>query len=145
MKLEKEKTVVFLILRVIISLLFIYAGVEKINDPSTFATAIENYRLFPFPLINLLAVFFPWLEMFAGILLLFNTLPKENLALIFSLTLIFTFAVSIALIRGINIDCGCYGVLGAQKVGIQKIIENTLILIICAVLFFNSGKEEPVQ
>jgi uncharacterized membrane protein YphA (DoxX/SURF4 family) len=36
-----------LILRIILGLIFIFSGVEKISNPVEFAQSIENYRLLP--------------------------------------------------------------------------------------------------
>jgi hypothetical protein len=36
----------------------------------------------------------------------------------------FTAAVGIAWARGLNIECGCFGTLGASQVGARKFAEN---------------------
>lgn len=145
MNFEREKVLAFFLVRIFISLLFIYSGLEKIKDISTFAVAIENYHIMPFAVINLTAVWLPWIEVFTGVLLFFNFYPKENLAIIFLLISIFTIAVASAIIRGINIDCGCFGAIGTQKTGIQKIVENILLLIAIAVLFLGYRKKNLMQ
>lgn len=118
--------------RVTLALVFIYAGIEKISDPKNFSQAIYNYRLFPIEVINLFAITLPWIELISGILLLFGISVKENSAILSVLLSVFTIAVLISIIRGLNIDCGCFG--KGTQVGWKKIGENLLLLILSLAL-----------
>lgn len=127
------------IARMVIALVFIYAGAEKISDPKSFSQAIYNYRLFPSEIINLFAIIIPWLELFSGILLLFGICVKENSAIIGTLLFIFIVLILISMIRGLDINCGCFG--KGSPVGWKKIGENLLMLILCLTLSaFGSNK-----
>ena len=128
-----------LLCRIIIGFIFIYAGMEKISNPAEFAIAINNYKLFPFSLINIAALILPWIEVTAGILLIFGIKVKENAFIISSLLGIFTIAIIISLFRGLNIDCGCFGTLSGTKIGIQKLIENILMLLAGILLIYFGG------
>jgi len=110
--------------RLYIALVFILSGLDKINDLSSFAQSIENYRILSISLINILAIIIPWLEVIAGALLLLGIFIKENSLIIFTLLIIFTVAIFTAVLRNLDIDCGCQGTFDGQKVGILKIIEN---------------------
>ena len=116
-----------LIVRIIIAFIFIYAGAQKITDPEAFAISISNYRLFPISLVNFIAITLPWIEIIAGILLLFGIAVKENSTIIFLMSLIFTIAITISLFRGLNIECGCFG--NGTQIGLFKLGENLLIII----------------
>jgi uncharacterized membrane protein YphA (DoxX/SURF4 family) len=125
--------------RILVALVFIYAGAEKISDPKIFSQAIYNYRLLPIESVNIVAITLPWLELISGILLLFGVSVKENSAIIGTLLVIFIIAIFISMIRGLNIDCGCFG--KSNPVGWKKIGENILLFIICiALLAFDSKK-----
>lgn len=115
------------IIRIVLGFIFIYAGVEKISDPDAFAISISNYRLFPIGSLNFFAITLPWIELVAGILILFGIAVKENSSIICSMLLVFTIAIVISLFRGLSIDCGCFGK-GAQ-IGLLKLGENTLMII----------------
>jgi len=121
-------------LRILLGFIFIYAGVEKISDPETFALSISHYRLLPIVTINIFAISLPWIELVAGILLLFGIAVKENSAIIFSLLTIFTIAIVISLFRGLGIDCGCFG--KSSQIGLFKLGENTLMIIGSFLLMF---------
>jgi len=123
-----------LIIRIFFGFIFIFAAITKITDPEGFALAIYNYKLMPDVLINFLAIAFPWIELVAGILLIFGISVKENSAILSGLLLIFIMAIAISLARGLNIDCGCFGTVDGSKVGIQKIFENIGLLVLGVIL-----------
>lgn len=124
-----------LLARLILGFVFIYAGTQKISNPESFVLAITNYKLLPNWIVNFLAITLPWLELVIGILILFGYSIKENAAIIFSLLMIFNMAILISLVRGLNIDCGCFG--NGTQIGILKLSENfvMVLLSICLILF----------
>ena len=121
-------------IRIFLALVFIFAAVTKVTEAETFARAIANYKLLPNFLINFLAIILPWIELCAGVLLLFGISVKENSTILSGLLFIFIIAILISLLRGLNIDCGCFGTVGGTKVGIQKILENIGLLILGLIL-----------
>lgn len=128
-----------LLYRVVISIVFIFAGIEKIVNPELFADSIANYRLFPKFTINFLAITVPWIEIVVGVLLLFGIAIKDNLKIINSMMIFFIFIILIAVLRGLDIDCGCYGS-NSQKVGMYKIFENVILLLL-GVFIYKCKKE----
>ena len=136
---EKMKTILsnkyfLLTLRILLGVVFIYAAISKASDPEGFARAIANYKLLPIFLINILALILPWIELCAGVLLVFGFLVKENSMILGGLLAVFVIAILISLARGLNIDCGCFGTVGGTKVGIQKILENIGLLLSAIIL-----------
>lgn len=128
MKLLLTNKYYLLISRYILGIVFIYAGAEKISNPDAFAQAIINYKLFPIWIINITAITLPWIELVTGILLIFRVYIKINSGIILSLLLVFEIIIIISLLRGLNIDCGCFG--GGTKIGITKLLENFLLILI---------------
>jgi uncharacterized membrane protein YphA (DoxX/SURF4 family) len=128
--------------RLLLGFIFVYAGVEKIADPDGFAVSITNYRILPVEIVNIFAVGLPWLELFTGILLIFGVAVKENSFIIGCLMVIFTAMVFIAVLRGLDIDCGCFGTGDAQRVGIRKLIENLILIMLSYNIFRTSNKSE---
>jgi putative oxidoreductase len=117
------------IFRIILSVVFIFAGIEKIIDPEGFSTSIANYKLLPLSLVNIAAITLPWIEVAAGLFLLFGVATKENTFLINSMLLIFIIAIGISVARGLNIDCGCFGTSSVKQVGFAKIAENSILFL----------------
>lgn len=118
------------ITRIYLALVFILSGLDKIGNLSAFATSIENYDLFPIQIINLIAIVIPWIEVITGGLLLLGFYIKENSIIIGTLLTVFTLAVLSAVMRNLDIDCGCQGTFDGQKVGLLKIIENVSLIIV---------------
>lgn len=116
--------------RIYLALVFILSGLDKINDLTTFAQSIENYRILPIGIVNIIAIIIPWLELVAGGLLLLGFYIKENSTIILSLLIVFTISVISAVLRNLDIDCGCQGTSDGQKVGMLKIIENVSLMIV---------------
>ena len=128
---ESKKQYTFLAFRFLIGGTFLYAGVEKILSPFDFSVAIYNYRLFPEPLIGIAAAILPWVEALAGLCLLtgFNTKGAASITSLLLLT--FVGLIIISAVRGLDIDCGCFGGV-ERKVGLQAILEDTALFIISA-------------
>ncbi len=85
------------------------AGATKAYDLAGFADQINHFHLLPWPLVAGLAVFLPWLEMISGILLIVRKLELGALLIITGLLVVFTFALTSAWLRHLDIDCGCFG------------------------------------
>ena len=134
-----ENEYLTLILRLIVGFVFLSFGLEKIVDPTKFAKEMLNYQILPYFSANIFALILPWIEVISGLLLILGIKIKANSTIISGLLLIFIFAVSLALIRGLDINCGCSSS-HPQKVGLPKILENTSMLLMCAVLYFFPSK-----
>jgi uncharacterized membrane protein YphA (DoxX/SURF4 family) len=89
---------------------FVYASWDKLFHPAAFADIVSGFRILPPVLVNLLAVVLPWVELIAGGLLVVGLLTESSAFLLGFLALVFTGAVSAALLRGLDITCGCFTV-----------------------------------
>jgi uncharacterized membrane protein YphA (DoxX/SURF4 family) len=91
-----------------LGLLFIAASYYKLASPGAFAHEIYNYKILPFALINPLAIVLPWLQLFCGVALITNRGAQGASLLLVLMMLTFQVALASALIRGLNISCGCF-------------------------------------
>ena len=96
------------VFRLVIGIIFLYAGIMKIADPSGFSQALYNYRLLPGWAINPLAITLPWVECVAGASLLFGIWTLGGGLVASVLFAVFAAALGINLIRGLDISCGCF-------------------------------------
>ncbi|MBU0509039.1 hypothetical protein KKG82_06290 [Patescibacteria group bacterium] len=134
--------------RIALAAVFLMAAVPKLLDPATFAKDIVNYRV-TLPLIGqgyvfLAAMFMPAFELVGALALLAPRWKRAGSMIIGGLLIVFTILIAQAVIRGLNIDCGCFGRVGvslalAQKVGLFKIIENIGWIAMAAFVFFRSA------
>jgi putative oxidoreductase len=98
------------LLRWLVGGAFLYAGALKAWETQDFATDIRHYAIIPWSdLILLLAVYLPWVEIFAGLAVVSRRLYLGGLIAITGLMLIFTGALTSAWARGLDISCGCFG------------------------------------
>lgn len=126
-----------LILRIGAGLFLIYAAQSKIFNMAQFAQAIRAYEIIPDSLSTIPAIIIPWIELYCGLLLIAGFYTRSSAAISASLMLIFTINVLIALLRGLDIDCGCGASLsGVERVSWTKIIEN--IAVIAILIFINT-------
>lgn len=98
----------FLVLRMILGAVFVYASVDKILHPAAFAEIVYNYQILPHPLINLTAVLLPWLELFIGLFLILGLWLPGALLLGNLLLATFLGALAFNMARGLDIHCGCF-------------------------------------
>ncbi len=97
-----------LIFRVVVGAIFIYASYYKIIEPAVFAKGIWFYHMVPGNLINLLAVFLPWIELVCGVALIIGWQYRGTVILVNLMMIMFMIALGSAVYRGISIDCGCF-------------------------------------
>lgn len=88
--------------------IFVVAALPKLLDPPGFAKAIHAYKLFPAWGIHPVALFLPWLELIAGVLLLLGLWVRTATIWITALLVAFIVALSINLARHQPVDCGCF-------------------------------------
>lgn len=94
--------------RLLLGAVFAYAGVVKIADVVGFAGEIGHYQLLPYAWNFLVAATLPYVELLCGLLLVLNRRIQPALLILFALNLVFIAALSSALIRGLDIGCGCF-------------------------------------
>jgi uncharacterized membrane protein YphA (DoxX/SURF4 family) len=95
------------VLRALYAILFLYAGVNKLFDPGSFAIVIDAFGLVPDILIMPIAVALPLLEILAAIGLIVDV--RSSLAVVGGLLLFFLAVVGYGIWIGLDIDCGCFG------------------------------------
>lgn len=95
-------------LRIGLGVLFIVASYYKILSPGAFAHQIYNYKIVPPWAINPVAITLPWLQMFCGLALVFRRFDRGAAWIVVLMLVVFQIAVASALIRGLNISCGCF-------------------------------------
>jgi uncharacterized membrane protein YphA (DoxX/SURF4 family) len=116
------------ICQVVTGVLFAWAGLAKIGDLRGFAEQIHNFRMIPIPLENLVAISLPWIELVAAMALVFGVRARAGAGLATGMLAVFTVAVLVALARGLDIECGCFGTHDATRVGWVKVGQNLLML-----------------
>ena len=98
-------------LRILIGLIFVYAGFGKASAPAEeFAAVIEAYYLLPPDWTLPFAQVLPWLELIFGVYLIAGYWTRLSAAAVAAMLAMFVIALGSALFRHIPLEnCGCFG------------------------------------
>ena len=124
-----------LVFRLVLGGLFVATGISKAMEPILFLEAIRNYRILGDPWAAWTALCLPWLEIFAGIALIFRILYSGALLIIIGSLFVFMGAVLSLIVRGIDASCGCYGKLAEASHTSTIILQVSLLMIALALAF----------
>lgn len=116
--------------------IFIYAGVMKAWRPLVFLDDVRSFALLPDPYAAMLAMFLPWLEIFAGVAVITGCLRKGGLLLLTGSLLVFLIAIGIAWARGTDIRCGCFGGNVESSSYLTLIVRDLLLLGLALICHF---------
>ena len=99
-----------LVSRLVLGCVFLVAGATKIPDPGGLAASIRSYEL-PLPewFVSLSAHALPYLEVMLGLYVLIGLFTGASAWATNALTLLFLLALAQGALRGLEIDCGCFG------------------------------------
>lgn len=112
--------------RVGLAAVFLISGYIKASDLDQTYVAVNAYQVLPKPAVEVVAVVLPWFELALGVLLLVGV-GTRIIAVISALMLLtFMAGVSQAWVRGLSIDCGCFG--GGGDVAADKTSYGTELL-----------------
>ena len=102
------------VLRLALGTIFFIAGGMKLLHPALFFSDLLSYGV-PFPEIFLrwVAAGLPWLEVFIGLGLIVDFWPETIRPAACVLWLVFVVMLGQALVRGLDLNCGCFGTAGA--------------------------------
>ena len=92
-----------------IAAVFIYAGIDKVRDPLQFADNINAFAILPAVFINLMALGLPPFEIGCGLLLLGPDQARRSARGRRHHPDV-SHALASALLRGLTLDCGCFGI-----------------------------------
>ncbi len=133
-----------IILRLIIGGIFVYASYDKLLNQEEFSKAIYNYKFLPEVFINIFAIVIPYIELIAGLLLIFGIFKQGSSFIIIMLLVMFIIALTQAYARGLDINCACFELNNKLENVEQKsdillrIIEDILLLSASIIIFINS-------
>ena len=105
---SRTKRYLYHLSRLALGSIFLYAGGIKSLHVLDFARDVANYQLLPYAWNYLAAATLPYVEMIAGLLLIFNRKVQPAALLLAILMLVFIAALASVVARGMDIDCGCF-------------------------------------
>lgn len=126
-----------LLLRLLLTGVFVLAALPKIKDPVAFAESVSAFQVVGPGVSSWIALTLPWLELIIGIGLLIPQIRTAGSLLIAALLVIFITLHASAWIRGLEISCGCFGTQSALEEStnyLWLIVRNTMLLVACIIV-----------
>ena len=135
-----------LLSRIFIGLLFIVSSLDKIVDPAAFARSVSNYGLLSSWMPMVIATTLPWVELLCGFAMLFGIFLRGSSLLLSTMLVVFTLAVITALLRGLDISCGCFTQdPTAERIGWMKVVQNSSLIVLTLFLYYSESTKFTLQ
>ncbi|MCP4217167.1 MAG: DoxX family membrane protein [bacterium] len=126
-----------LIARLFLGGIFVYAGVYKVVHPDAFEKAVAGYKLLPSGWVHFVSTALPWMEFFAGALLISGLLIRTTTIFLSGLLVLFIAAVGITVFRGNFTGCGCFsksGGVASTWDGLLVILRDLVFLVPASII-----------
>ncbi len=134
------KTTLLMTCRLVGGGAFIVAAAMKLRDVPALMLSIESFELLPAALIPFVAYTVPWVEIASGLALIYGFWSRSAAALAGVTYLVFTGALASVLLRGMEVDCGCFGALtGGGPVTWLSVVRNLVFFAACAAVMACGG------
>ena len=114
-----------------VAITFVVAAVPKVIELEAFALDIRNYQVFPEWSLYLLAAIVPMFELVgaAAIVSGRERWVRSGALVLGSLTAAFVALVASVIVRGIDLQCGCFGQdAAASSVGVPTLVRDVVLL-----------------
>ena len=129
----------------ILAAVFAAAAITKLVNFSDFLRVVRGYEVFPAEPVPLLAALLISLELTIAVTLVVPGLRRIG-AFSSALTLIFFLGfVSLALSRGLEVDCGCFVFLQSRSLGIGLLVQDLLLLALALLLIYRTGRAKGLR
>ena len=131
--------------RILLGLIFLYAGAQKAQSPVAFREVVYNYRILPDLLVNLTAVILPWIEIILGILLILGVWLLGAFFLSNVVLLVFLGVTVFNWARGLDIHCGCFSTAEFATSGapmLWYVVRDGALFLLSLFLFFRTWWQE---
>ena len=100
--------------RIALGTVMVVAGALKLPDPAESVRAVRAFDLLPEAIVPAVGYGLPVVEVALGLLLITGLFTRTAAALIGTLQVAFIIGIAAAWVRGLEIDCGCFGGGGEQ-------------------------------
>lgn len=128
-----------------VGFVLLVAGAGKVRAVEEFGEAVRGYRLLPESAVALFARALPFVEMLVGLALVFGVVLRLAGAVAAALLAAFSAAVSVNLLRGREIDCGCFNLLGKNTISWWIPARNAVVLLGALYLSVYPGRALSVR
>lgn len=132
-----------IIIRLLFAVLFTLSAYTKFSDIQTFAQSMNSYQILPEDLVKVFALYVPFMEAGLVVGFLWPSFGEITAVLTTVVLVVFQIALASLIVRGIAIDCGCFGKFATTPK--TALIRNFALLIFCGLLLFSFAKSKKLQ
>ena len=100
---------VLLFMRMILGGVFSFSALSKIMAPQALADAIVAFEIIPEGIALEAAIMLIWLELICGIFMLLGIWARATVIVITGMLTLFEIGLISVVVRGIEVNCGCFG------------------------------------
>lgn len=123
----KRELAAFL-LRILLGAFFAGTGFSKAASLDAFILSIKAYNIIPVSFALAFAIVIVSMEISFGLSLIFGFFTRLSAAVLSILSLVFLTAMAIEIVRGSNAECGCFGVMVHEKIGVASALRDSVLL-----------------
>lgn len=132
---------VVMLTRLLLGIVFVWAALSKIPRPWEFAEEIVSFGLVPAFFAPAFAILLILVELTAGLLLILGLRVRLAARVVVSLLAVFIVALSQALLRHLDLTCGCFG--GDEPASWGTVARDVGLLLGGIVLLRSLGPSAP--
>ncbi len=131
--------IVLWVCRLGLAAIFLYAAWVKLRAPwFIFAASIDSYQLMPPWAVFFLARTLPWFELALGLLLLVGIGLRWVAGICGLLLLVFWAGMFRAFLKGLQIDCGCFG--PGEAVSVLTLLRDFGMIVLAGIVCWGAGR-----
>ncbi len=141
-KTTSTRSIVIVICRLCIGVVFVLASIPKVISPYLFLSSVLGYEIVTGEFAKTAVIVLPWLELVLAALLISGLWLRGCFLLSSFMCGLFALAQASALHRGLFIPCGCFGEAsaGGSTVGYLSIGRTGALLMVSVVGFILASK-----
>lgn len=121
-------TLALLAASLILGAVFLMSAVPKLAAPRRFANDVQQYGILPRPLASAFGYALPYAELAAAALLVTGFYTEWAALGVAVMLVVFMVAVGVAMVRKLNLSCGCFGLLYRERVGWSTQVRDGILL-----------------
>ena len=124
-----------LLARLILGVTLVWAGVIKVTSPALSAQAVRAFQILPWDLAGYVGYALPVVEILVGLLLVTGLMTRAAAVVGGLLMVAFIIGIISVWVRGLSIDCGCFGgggTIASSQTQYLKDVLRDAGLVLCA-------------
>ncbi|MSO42920.1 MAG: DoxX family membrane protein [Candidatus Planktophila sp.] len=124
----KYQGILTLISRLVVGAVLLIAGGLKAFVPAEAASAVSAYKILPTQIAHIVGYALPWLEIAIALLLIIGISIRMAAIVAGGIMILFIGAIASVWVRGLLIDCGCFGGGGVIDLSKAAAVHRTYAL-----------------